>query len=466
MSNETVNILEKKRQRRRLLIANEPPEQKKLRLQKRREMAKIKRDKIIFERKNNTMALPPTIEITDRKLSETMGEKQSRHQIKLEKNNIKQDKIMIVKEKNTMALPKSIDVTDRILSDKKLEISSYNKIQDRSLLPPLYPKNKNNRDIMKIKDERIQFNEDQRTSLLHKELQKINKQVTIENKKYIEMLKFHLPTDESLFDEYHNHGLLSNQTIDMLFNVLNKNFSQPNNLKYMFVNWSYHLYKVNTAEKDQSSFRELSKEIEVECLSKSYIHIPYNLGSNHWVLYTIIPSQRKIYYWDSYGNKSNDKFNILLIESLNNNSNNIKKYNIDDILSVINNKIQTDAKSCGIFMIEYCLTPINIENDNQISLFEKVKEVNMNSINKYRKKQFKELKIVLHSINIIVDEEERRLLDKEITNYEIKKEFNTGKKIMKEKRLNETITEKSIRLENDRKRHFKYRSNESIEQKK
>ena len=48
MSNETVNILEKKRQRRRLLIANEPPEQKKLRLQKRREMAKIKRDKIIF----------------------------------------------------------------------------------------------------------------------------------------------------------------------------------------------------------------------------------------------------------------------------------------------------------------------------------------------------------------------------------------------------------------------------------
>ena len=234
----------------------------------------------------------------------------------------------------------------------------------------------------------------------------------------------------------------------MLFNVLNKNFSQPNNLKYMFVNWSYHLYKVNTAEKDQSSFRELSKEIEVECLSKSYIHIPYNLGSNHWVLYTIIPSQRKIYYWDSYGNKSNDKFNILLIESLNNNSNNIKKYNIDDILSVINNKIQTDAKSCGIFMIEYCLTPINIENDNQISLFEKVKEVNMNSINKYRKKQFKELKIVLNIINIIVDEEESRLLEKEITNYEIKKEFNTGKKIRKEKRLNETITEKSIRLEN------------------
>merc|ERR1711957_672056 len=209
--------------------------------------------------------------------------------------------------------------TDRILSDKKLEISAYNKIQDRSLLPPLYPKNKNNHDIMKIKDERIQFNEDQRTSLLHKELQKINKQVTIENKKYIEMLKFHLPTDESLFDEYHNHGLLSNQTIDMLFN------------------WSYHLYKVNTAEKDQSSFRELSKEIEVECLSKSYIHIPYNFGSNHWVLYTIIPSQRKIYYWDSYGNKSNDKFNILLIESINNNSNNIIKYNIDDILSVINN---------------------------------------------------------------------------------------------------------------------------------
>ena len=47
-------FLEKRRQRNRLIIANEPPEQKQLRLQKNRERAKIKRDKIVFERKKNT----------------------------------------------------------------------------------------------------------------------------------------------------------------------------------------------------------------------------------------------------------------------------------------------------------------------------------------------------------------------------------------------------------------------------
>ena len=58
-----------------------------------------------------------------------------------------------------------------------------------------------------------------------------NRQVKIENNEYVEMYKFHLPTDQSLELEFQNGGLLRNQTIDMLFHVLNVNYSKTNNLK-------------------------------------------------------------------------------------------------------------------------------------------------------------------------------------------------------------------------------------------
>ena len=47
-------------------------------------------------------------------------------------------------------------------------------------------------------------------------------------------------------------------------------------------------------------------------------------------------------------------------------------WTMNNVRSVIKSKVQTDITSCGIFMIEYSLIVVDIEKDNDKTLFNKV----------------------------------------------------------------------------------------------
>ena len=134
------------------------------------------------------------------------------------------------------------------------------------------------------------------------------------------MFHFHLPNYESLKNDYINlSGLITNQVMNMIFIVLKKNNSIRFNVNFMTTTWTQFLYYIDMNNKDtyESNMEKASTEIQKECTNRSYIQIPYNSGSNHWVLFTIVPSQKIIYHWEPFGCKPNQTFTTNLVESLN-----------------------------------------------------------------------------------------------------------------------------------------------------
>ena len=121
----------------------------------------------------------------------------------------------------------------------------------------------------------------------------------IENKEIIDIFHFYLPNYESLKNEYRNpSGLITNQVIDMIFIVLNENNSIRLNVKFMTATWFQFLYHIDMNDKDvyECNMEKSSTEIQKECTNCSYIQIPYNSGSNHWGLFTIVPSPKIFYH--------------------------------------------------------------------------------------------------------------------------------------------------------------------------
>ena len=83
------------------------------------------------------------------------------------------------------------------------------------------------------------------------EHENITNKLKIENKEIIDMFHFHLPNYESLKNDYRNpSGLITNQVIDMIFIVLNKNNSIRFNVKFMTTTWSQFLYYIDINDKD------------------------------------------------------------------------------------------------------------------------------------------------------------------------------------------------------------------------
>ena len=71
------------------------------------------------------------------------------------------------------------------------------------------------------------------------------------------------------------------------------------------------------------------------------------------------------------------------MESLNYGKN--EDYTMNNVRSVIKSKIQTNITSCDIFMIEYSLIAVDIEKDNDDTLFNKINYVTMNNIEQIKK---------------------------------------------------------------------------------
>ena len=238
---------------------------------------------------------------------------------------------------------------------------------------------------------------------------------------------------------------------------------------------------VNNKDIYESNMEKASTEIQKECVNRSNIQILFSLGSNHWVLFTIVPSQRIIYHWVPFGCKHSQHFTINLMENLNYDKN--EDWTMNNVRSVVKSKIQTDITSCGIFIIEYSLLVVNIEKDNDKTLFNKVEYVAMNSMKQIRNDQYFIVKRVYESITrneidcngliIHMDQEEHisehTILKIERFIHDEKRKQNMlvkDRKRKNEESSNESLEENTIRLKKSKIRIIDDRRSKSFEENK
>ena len=141
----------------------------------------------------------------------------------------------------------------------------------------------------------------------------------------------------------------------------------------MLPEWTASFMSRN-GDDQESAMRRIAKNLDDDILDYDYIQVPY-VRDSHWVLGTIIHRKQQILYWDSYGHDDAHRFcySLAFILNFKKESQNKDSWYDDWItINIIKNPQQFDGCNCAIFMLEYALTVIDIENDDITSIQQKV----------------------------------------------------------------------------------------------